>query len=349
MSYSNGLRVIHPKAKIGKNVHIGPFTVIEEDVVIGDDCWIGSNVIISNGARIGDKCKIFPGAVISAIPQDLKYKGEATTLELGRECIVRECCTLNRGTINPDYHADGRTTIRAIRLTTPLRLDGAIDEAVYTANQPFSDYIQMEPRGGDPATEKTEGWIMFDDRNVYVAMRAYESAPDRMIVNEMRRDSNNIRQGDSLGFSFDTFLDKRNAVQFEVNVLGGRTDGQSTNERQYNGDWNPVWRLWTSRFDGGWSIEAMIPFKSLRYNPGRQQVWGFQSRRVSKWKNEISYVTRVPPALGMGRADFSASLYATIVGIEAPEEVRIIRGELQEFPLHLIHEDSHDEALMLQH
>ena len=111
MSYSNGLRVIHPKAKIGNNVHISPFTVIEEDVVIGDNCWIGSNVSIMNGARIGEKSRIFPGAVVSGIPQDLKYKGEATTLELGKECIVRECCTLNRGTINPDYHADGRTII----------------------------------------------------------------------------------------------------------------------------------------------------------------------------------------------------------------------------------------------
>ena len=220
--------------------------------------------------------------------------------------------------------ADGRTTIRAVRLTAPLRLDGAIDEAVYTDIPPFSDYIQMEPRGGDPATEKTEGWILFDDRNVYVSLRAYESAPERMIVNEMRRDSNNIRQGDNVGFAFDTFLDKRNAVQFEVNVLGGRTDGQSTNERQYNGDWNPVWRVWTARFDGGWSIEAMIPFKSLRYTPGRQQTWGFQTRRVSKWKNEISYITKVPPSLGMGRADFSASLYATVVGIEAPQNGRVL-------------------------
>ncbi len=220
--------------------------------------------------------------------------------------------------------ADGRTTIRAVRLTAPLRLDGAIDEAVYTDIPPFSDYIQMEPRGGEPATEKTEGWILFDDRNVYVSLRAYESAPERMIVNEMRRDSNNIRQGDNVGFAFDTFLDKRNAVQFEVNVLGGRTDGQSTNERQYNGDWNPVWRVWTARFDGGWSIEAMIPFKSLRYTPGRQQTWGFQTRRVSKWKNEISYITKVPPSLGMGRADFSASLYATVVGIEAPQNGRVL-------------------------
>lgn len=98
MSYSNGLRVIHPNAKIGKNVTIGPFTVIEEDVVIGDNCWIGNGVTIYNGARLGEECKIFPGAVVSAIPQDLKFGGENTTLELGNGVIVREYCTLNRGT-----------------------------------------------------------------------------------------------------------------------------------------------------------------------------------------------------------------------------------------------------------
>lgn len=98
MSYSNGLRVIHPNAKIGQNVTIGPFTVIEEDVVIGDNCWIGNNVTILNGARIGEGCRIFPGAVVSAIPQDLKYRGENTTLQIGNNVTVRECCTLNRGT-----------------------------------------------------------------------------------------------------------------------------------------------------------------------------------------------------------------------------------------------------------
>ena len=106
MSYVNGLRVIHPNAKIGKNVTIEPFTVIEEDVVIGDNCWIGNNVSILNGARIGENCKIFPGAVVSAVPQDLKYQGENTTLEIGNNVIVRECCTLNRGTIEA-----GRTVI----------------------------------------------------------------------------------------------------------------------------------------------------------------------------------------------------------------------------------------------
>ena len=106
MSYANGMCVIHPNAKIGKNVTIGPFTVIEEDVVIGDNCWIGNNVSILDGARIGDNCKIFPGAVVSAVPQDLKYQGENTTLEIGNHVIIRECCTLNRGTVEA-----GRTVI----------------------------------------------------------------------------------------------------------------------------------------------------------------------------------------------------------------------------------------------
>ncbi len=108
MNYSDGLRSIDPKAQIGKNVTIGAFTVIEEDVVIGNDCWIGNNVSILNGARIGNNCRIFPGAVVSAIPQDLKFGGERTTLVIGNNVTVRECCTLNRGTsaANTTYIGD---------------------------------------------------------------------------------------------------------------------------------------------------------------------------------------------------------------------------------------------------
>jgi len=89
---------IHPDAKIGKDVIIEPFTTIYKDVVIGDGTWIGPNVTIFNGARIGNNCKVFPGAVISAIPQDLKFDDEITTTEIGDNCIIRECVTINRGT-----------------------------------------------------------------------------------------------------------------------------------------------------------------------------------------------------------------------------------------------------------
>jgi hypothetical protein len=212
----------------------------------------------------------------------------------------------------------GRATVLAVRVTTPMRIDGRLDEAIYNTVQPASGFIQMEPRAGETATEKTEVWVFYDKDNVYVSFRAWESQPDKTVVNEMRRDSGNIRQGDSVEFSFDTFRDRRNAILFEANSLGARTDLQSTNERQFNADWNPVWSLTAGKFEGGWTIEAAVPFKSIRYAPGTVQDWGFQARRSNKSKNEISYLTRLPPSLGLGRADFSASLYANLVGMEAP-------------------------------
>ena len=92
------LAYIHPQARIADNVVIEPFVTIFKDVVIGEGTWIGSNVTIMDGARIGKNCRIFPGAVISAPPQDMKYKGEASTVTIGDNTIIRECVTLNRGT-----------------------------------------------------------------------------------------------------------------------------------------------------------------------------------------------------------------------------------------------------------
>jgi len=92
------LAYIHPEAKIANNVVIEPFVTIHKNVIIGEGTWIGSNATIMEGARIGNNCKIFPGAVISAIPQDLKYKGEETTVTIGNNTTIRECVTLNRGT-----------------------------------------------------------------------------------------------------------------------------------------------------------------------------------------------------------------------------------------------------------
>src|SRR6266478_4724701 len=89
---------IHPNAKLATNVKVDPFTVIHQDVEIGDGTWVGSNVTIMEGARIGKNCRIFPGAVIAAIPQDLKFEGEDTTVEVGNNVIIREYVTVNRGT-----------------------------------------------------------------------------------------------------------------------------------------------------------------------------------------------------------------------------------------------------------
>ncbi|MBC9811173.1 acyl-ACP--UDP-N-acetylglucosamine O-acyltransferase [Crocinitomicaceae bacterium CZZ-1] len=89
---------ISEKAQLGINVQVGPFTVIHEDVVIGDNVRIHSNVAIYPGTRIGNNCEVYPGAVIGAVPQDLKFEGEETTVEIGDNTIIRECVTIHRAT-----------------------------------------------------------------------------------------------------------------------------------------------------------------------------------------------------------------------------------------------------------
>ncbi len=105
MSHSP-LAVIHPEAKIGENVTIDPFVVIEKDVIIGDNCHLYPHAVILDGARMGMNCNIFPGAVIAGIPQDLKFQGEKTTVEIGNNTTIRECATVNRGTA-----AKGKTVV----------------------------------------------------------------------------------------------------------------------------------------------------------------------------------------------------------------------------------------------
>lgn len=100
------MSLIHQDATIGKDTFVAPNAYIESGVTIGDNCWIGPNVTIFNGATIGNHCKIFPGAVISAIPQDLKFKGEKSFVIIGNNTTIRECVTINRGTA-----AYGTTTI----------------------------------------------------------------------------------------------------------------------------------------------------------------------------------------------------------------------------------------------
>jgi UDP-N-acetylglucosamine acyltransferase len=94
----SNLAFIHPDAKLGKDVTVEPFAYIAGNVVIGDGTWVGPNATIMHGARIGKNCRIFPSAVVSGIPQDLKFRGEETTVEIGDNTTIRECATVNRGT-----------------------------------------------------------------------------------------------------------------------------------------------------------------------------------------------------------------------------------------------------------
>jgi hypothetical protein len=213
---------------------------------------------------------------------------------------------------------DGTTTVRAVRLDAPLRIDGALDEDLYRRIAPMTGFIQIEPDDGAVASERTDLWLAFDNDNVYVSFRVWDTQMDRLVATEMRRDNGILWSGnDNVVFVFDTFNDRRSALSFTVNALGGRADGQVINEKQFNPDWNPVWDLKTGRFEGGWTVEGALPFKSIRYQPGSSQTWGFNAMRVKRSKNEISMLSPAPRAQGAQGVEQTAYA-ARLVGIEAP-------------------------------
>jgi len=214
---------------------------------------------------------------------------------------------------------NGRIVVRATKLSVPIDIDGQLDEALYDATAHFGDFIQTLPREGEPSTEKSDVWIFYDADKIYVTCRCWDSAPpDEWVANEMRRDGNQLRDNDTFGVMFDTFHDRRNAFAFYTNPLGALADQTYTDEGNPNRDWNSVWEVRTGRFDGGWTVEMAIPFKSLRYTSGLAQTWGVNFRRGIRRKNEWAHLTPLPASLGGSTAWFRVSGGATLVGLDLP-------------------------------
>jgi len=214
----------------------------------------------------------------------------------------------------------GQATVRGIKLTSPLKVDGRLDDEIYTREQPFGGLIQVAPNYGEAQTERSDVWIMYDDRAMYVTCRCWDSAPPgEWIVNELRRDTNGLRQNDHFGVMFDTYYDRRSGFAFYTNPLGARADYSIVDEGGSNTDWNPVWTSKTGRFEGGWIVEMEIPLKSLRYRAGENRTWGMQLRRSVRRKNEWAYLTPVPRSLAGPQALNRISAAGTLVGLDLPE------------------------------
>ncbi|MBY0494970.1 MAG: carbohydrate binding family 9 domain-containing protein [Cyanobacteria bacterium] len=225
-----------------------------------------------------------------------------------------------------------KSTIRAIKLRAPLQFDGRLDDEVYRQYPGFEGMLQASPKYNEPSTEQTEIWVMFDGDNIYIAAKCWDTAPpEKWIANELRRDTNQMRQNDHFGVGFDTFYDRRSGYMFYANPIGGFSDYSVVDEGAPNSDWNPVWIAKTGRFDGGWTIEMQFPFKSLRYTSGSDQVWGIQFRRSIRHKNEWTYWTPVPQNMAGPGALNRVSAYGTVVGLDLPPAGRNV--ELKPYAL----------------
>ncbi len=244
-------------------------------------------------------------------------QGDVTPAAGGRLVIDGSPAPVAPSTITRDEL--GRATVRAIRLNEPLRLDGNLDEAVYAENEPFGGFVQVTPVAGDPASERSDVWVTFDDEHLYVTCRCWDaSPPEEWVINELRRDTPGLRNNENFGVMLDTFYDRRNGSMFYANALGGRADYAVVDEGGPNTDWNPVWDVAGGRFDGGWTLEMAIPFKSLRYAEVTDPLWGFQLRRSIRHKNEWLYLNPVPAFLAGPQALNRISAAGTLVGLRVP-------------------------------
>ena len=253
---------------------------------------------------------LFRGVAVATLSTLLLFTAATSAVGQAEPIVIRDSA--------------GQITVRAVRATGEMRVDGRLDEEIYTATDAITGFVQQEPDEFQPATEKTEAWVVFDDDHIYVSARCWETQPLRRVANEMRRDTNQLRQNDNFAVLFDTYHDRRNGYLFYANAIGGLADSQITDEGPPNVDWNTVWTVKTGRFEGGWTIEMAIPFKSLRYAAGRDQTWGVNLRRMVRWKNEWSYLAQVPRALTTFRGILKISSAATLVGLQAPSGSRNI-------------------------
>ena len=214
--------------------------------------------------------------------------------------------------------ADGGLIIHATRVTKPINIDGQLNEEVYQQVGSITGFIQSDPNEGAPETERTEAWVFFDDKNIYVAFRCWDHRAAGITGSELRRDNGRINSSDNVAVSFDTFYDGRNGFQFTESVAGGMRDGTVVDEA-LQADWNGIYQVKPSRDDKGWSAEYAIPFKTLRYPAGRAQTWHIQLRRVvrSNGKNEMVYITPLKAIWSFfGSNKFSYA--ATLVDLEVP-------------------------------
>jgi hypothetical protein len=178
--------------------------------------------------------------------------------------------------------------IRPVLTQSPIKLDGLLVEPAWENAEPINDFTQRELSEGASPTEKTEVRILYDNNNLYIGVICYDSEPEKIIHKELKLDGN-LKSDDMFAFVIDTYNDKRMGQYFEVNPNGARFDASFNNGVQIwslNEEWDGIWDVYGRITEYGWSVEIVIPFKTLRYPSTETQVWGINFMRIIQRKHE---------------------------------------------------------------
>lgn len=221
---------------------------------------------------------------------------------MGRPRVPAAASAIDYGTA----HLDRR--LQAVRAAGPITLDGTLNEPAWSAAPVANNFLQNDPREGEPATFDTDVRILYDAGALYVGVFARDDGPGRLIVNDLKKDFNT---GSSDGFRviLDTFHDERNGYQFAINPAGAKWDAQMSNEgRENNANWDGIWDVATSVTEAGCYAEIRIPFRTLKFNSSDIQTWGVNFERKLRRLNEDSYWSPLPRIYDIERVSLAGSV-----------------------------------------
>ena len=187
--------------------------------------------------------------------------------------------------VKPVYSQEQNSIIKALYVEEKINIDGNLIESAWNAAVPIIDFTQRELNEGQKATEKTELKMLYDKNNIYIGIICFDSEPNKIIHNELKWDGS-IESDDNMAFIIDTYSDFRSGFYFEVNPNGARGDGLITSKDGIDKDWNGVWDVGAAITEYGWSVEIIIPVKTLRFPEKEISAWGFNVRRKIKRKEE---------------------------------------------------------------
>ena len=199
--------------------------------------------------------------------------------------------------------------IHAVRLTSPITIDGVLDEPVWSQAEPVTQFIQRDPNQGAAPSQKTEVRIAYDDKAFYIGARMWDTHPDSIIARLARRDV--FVNADRFAIFVDPFHDRRNGYYFEINAAGTLYDGTLYNCDWDESSWDGVWQAKAKIDKQGWSAEVRIPFSQLRFRRQERYLWGINFRREIPRRNEADWVVFVPK----NQSGF-VSRFPSLTGIE---------------------------------
>ncbi len=209
----------------------------------------------------------------------------------------------------------GTLTAVAVRVGQEVRLDGQLNEPLWSRPTPATDFVQREPSNGAPASQQTEVRLVYTDRILFIGARLHDPEASRLVASEYRRDAE-LRADDMFEVYLDTFHDRRNAFYFATNALGTQRDGLVRNEGDdLNWQWDGVWSVACSRDAAGWTVEMAIPFSTLRFRAGSAEDWGVNFGRLVSRSREESYWAPISRDFGFF-GKWRVSAFGSLRGID---------------------------------